>query len=126
MTISSLFLAPCAVRADVAMPPQPPQEMVITGTLSWDGIPEKKLLRLTTKDDETIPLGRAEKIKETNAENIIDPEKYIGKKVAVTLIGKRPFQSPHLRFERMLRKEPPPPPPPLDVKQVISLTFAKK
>ena len=127
MTISALFLAPCAVRADVARPPQPPQEMVVKGTLSWDGAAEKNLLKLTAADDEKILLGPADKIKETKTGDPIVPEKLIGKKVALTLIGTRPYH--HSRIINNLKTGKAeiiqPPPVPLDVKKVISLTLAK-
>jgi len=127
MAISALFLAPGAVRADILDQPEPPpQVMVIKGTLSWAANHwwniERKRLDLTT-GSETIHLGPAGRIKETNTGNPIVPETFIGKQVAVTLIGKWPTERPQ---EFILREMMHKPHPPLKIKKVISLTLVKR
>jgi len=122
MAISALFLAPCAVRADMLTIPEPPHKMVLKGTLSlaanhWWNI-EKKCLNLTTADGETIHLGPAGKINEKKTGNPIVSDTYIGKQVAVTLIGTRQEQ----HSQEIMRGEPP---HPVVIQKVISLTLAK-
>jgi len=129
MTISSLFLDPCVVRADMAVIPRRPipmrphqmainSKMVINGTLSWDGKSEKKLLKLTTTNDETIHLGPAGQINETKTGNPIVPDRYIGQQVAVTLIGSRTERHSLEKYHQLL-------PNPIEIKKVISLELAK-
>ena len=118
MTMSTLFLAPCVVRADMAIIPMPPHEMVIKGTLSWDGKIENKRLKLTTMDDETIHLGPAGKINETKTGNPIVPDIYIGQQVTVTLIGTRQERHSQEIMHHL-------PPHPIAIKKVVSLTLAK-
>jgi len=99
MTLSVLFLAPCAVRADEAAPPKgTPKEMVLNGTLSWEDhhwYNSKKGILLTTTDGETVHLGAVAKP--------IVPDNYIGKRVAVTVLGSKTFRQSFA--ERMRHQE---------------------
>ena len=98
MAIGALFLAPCAVSADVPAMPKPPKKVVIDGTLSWEEKIEKKRLKLAWKNGVIFILGPAEKITETNTGKPIVPEGYIGKQVTMTLKGRPPSSLPPLKF----------------------------
>ena len=101
LTIGNLFMAGPNSRADLAVPPRggktspapdanAPQETVLYGRLSWelqkmdDGTEKKARLLLTEDTGEIIPLGTAGQIKAGISGEAIDPDKHIGKQVAVT------------------------------------------
>jgi len=83
MTLAALFLAPCAVRADVVTPPVPPStQMVLNGTLLWDGSRGNNGttgLVLTMTTGEAVHLGQVAKS--------MMPNNCLGKRVAVTILG---------------------------------------
>jgi len=106
VTICSLFMAGTVSRADLLEPPGPhrkilpppdadlPQEVALNGKLSWelqklpDGTEKKGRLLLTEDNGEIVALGMAGQIKAAKPNETIDPDKYIGKRVKVTVLAR--------------------------------------
>ena len=132
ITMSGLFLAATASRADLLVPPRgptpvnppngpapdksAPQEVALDGKLSWerlkqpDGTEKNGKLLLTRDNGSVVALGVAGQLKAAKPGETIDADKFIGKQVNVTVMA---------RFSR-------PGTPVISVEQIVSIKEAAK